>query len=227
MQQEQEPLVVAADAGINVLGSNDPNRPNHNGAIEVQPVHFNQGDAGNNGHNEIQMVVTDKANPLQQEQEVLVVAADACVKVFRSNEPSPPNRPNQNEAIEVQPFHFNRGDADPADLLQQKNVDLVFATGSQQLPLVDQRQPMPKRRFSTAGGQLFSVNDMPKETGSDFLIKMPVIPNIIAQPASIQNNFDPFIRIDHLPFALRGRLRAASQDGYFQSYKPSLDVINE
>lgn len=96
--------------------------------------------------------------------------------------------------------------------------------------LASQYQPMrlmPKRRFSTAGGMMVSVNEIPRETGSDFLSKVPVDSNIIAQPANVQNNFDPFVRIENPPFTRKGRKRSASQDGYFNRFKPSLEAINE
>lgn len=83
-----------------------------------------------------------------------------------------------------------------------------------------------KRRFSTAGGILFSVNEIITETGSDFMEKLVVPSSIIAQP-TIENQFDPFQRIANPPFALRGRKRAASQDGYFGTFSTKLATILE
>lgn len=92
-----------------------------------------------------------------------------------------------------------------------------------------------KRRFSTAGGILFSVNENVRETGSDFLTKIVRESNIIAPPVQsaqpdqpeIRNDFDPFKRLENPPFSLRGRQRSASQDGYFRKYEPTLQSIQE
>lgn len=89
------------------------------------------------------------------------------------------------------------------------------------------QHPQPiqrKRRFSMAGGTFFSVNENTVEMGSDYLNKKPIETNIIAT-LGIQNNFDPFQRIANLPFALRGRTRSASQDGF--KYLPALESIPE
>lgn len=83
-----------------------------------------------------------------------------------------------------------------------------------------------------AGGLFFSVNRNVCEIGSDFLTKVAKESQIISQPAKpaepeVQNGFDPFLRLDNPPFALRGRQRAASQDGYFRKFVPKLEAINE
>lgn len=141
----------------------------------------------------------------------LVIAVENNMNVdlvFERPEPLKSNEPNpQNE---VQLVQLNQGhQSEP---------------GEKRNRLMPQ---MTKRRFSTAGGQLFSVNEIPRETGFDYLIKKTVHSNIIAQPTHVQNNFDPFVRIHHPPFALRGRKRSASVDTFFNRFRPLLKTIKE
>lgn len=147
--------------------------------------------------------------PLQEEPEEPKEPNRLMVDVLEAG--YDPVKLNEGNEASNQPARFQQ----PIPLQQlQQNQPLEWA----------ERPAMPsnaskisgKRRFSTAGGLLFSVNENVPETGSDYLPKIVNNSNIIAQPTvpaqlEIQNEFDPFQRLESPPFLMHGRKRSASQ----------------
>lgn len=146
-------------------------------------------------------------------------AAPAALDNIEEEQQDQVNQPNQNlvEAVEV--------DMNPINPLRVYGQEQIVQLNEGEKEFRESRNcqqiAASKRRVSVAGGIFFSVDDKVRETGSDFMTKPIMESYIIAQPV-IQNQFDPFRRIQNPPFAMRGRQRAASQDGYFLPRLPSI-----
>lgn len=88
------------------------------------------------------------------------------------------------------------------------------------------------RRASVIGSSLFAVSDQVRETGSDYLARLPRASSSFHDAPTalkntipiITNNFDPFRRGNTIPFALGGRKRIKSLDSV---WRPTLQTIAE